>query len=309
MKKTTLGYQALFSVICVLLLTSPVAGDVVGIFFDSEVPQSEFAASEIQTALEGKRHTAELKPLSELNVDYPEKKIVLCLASDSAACEVLSLQGSSTISGLGEQAYALRTATKGPKSYWVLGGDAGGLMYGGLQLAENIRFHDMSKTYNSQEAPYIKNRGVKYNLPLDARVPTYVGYGEKSLSQAFGGDAAKEAIPAAWDMAYWEDWFDEMARARFNVLSIWNSHPFPALLDMEEAIEDVQGFDGYAKKMSPAEKVAFWQKVMAYGKGRGFKIYFITWNIYTYGAEGHWENYADTWTGCSWRGHAENSGF
>jgi hypothetical protein len=55
---------------------------------------------------------------------------------------------------------------------------------------------------------------------------------------------------------------------------------------MEEAVEDVQGFDGYSKKMSPAEKVAFWQKVMAYGKGRGFKIYFITWNIYTYGAEG-----------------------
>ena len=144
----------------------------------------------------------------------------------------------------------------------------------------------MSETYNSQEAPYIKNRGVKYNLPLDARVPTYVGYGDKPLSQAFGGDAAKKAIPAVWDMAYWEDWFDEMARARFNVLSIWNSHPFPALLDMEEAVEDVQGFDGYAKKMSPAEKVAFWQKVMAYGKGRGFKIYFITWNIYTYGAEG-----------------------
>ncbi|WP_146599216.1 hypothetical protein [Novipirellula aureliae] len=270
----------------VLLLTSPVAGDVVGIFFDSEVPQSEFAASEIQTALQGKGHTAELNPLSELSVDYAEKKIVLCLASDGIACEVLSLQGSSTISGLGEQAYALRTATKGPKSYWVLGGDADGLMYGGLQLAENIRFHDMSKTYNSQEAPYIKNRGVKYNLPLDARVPTYVGYGEKSLSQAFGGDAAKEAIPAVWDMAYWEEWFDEMARARFNVLSIWNSHPFPALLDMEEAVEDVQGFDGYAKKMSPTEKVAFWKKVMAYGKSRGFKIYFITWNIYTYGAEG-----------------------
>jgi len=97
--------------------------------------------------------------MSELNADYPDKKIVLCLASDGVACEVLSLQCSSTISGLGEQAYALRTATKGPKSYWVLGGDTGGLMYGGLQLAENIHFHDMSKTYNSQEAPYIKNRG------------------------------------------------------------------------------------------------------------------------------------------------------
>ena len=93
MKKTTLGYQALFSVMCVLLLTSPVAADMVGIFFDSDVPQSEFAASEIETALQVKDHTAELKPLSEWSADYPEKKIVLCLASDNDTCEVLNEKG------------------------------------------------------------------------------------------------------------------------------------------------------------------------------------------------------------------------
>jgi hypothetical protein len=221
-----------------------------------------------------------------LSPEYPHQKIVLSLADDSTACQVLSVQGSSTISGLGEQAYAIRTATKGPKSFWVLGGDVNGLMYGGLQLAENIRFNGLSGTYNCQEAPYIKNRGVKYNLPLDVRLPTYHGSGFKPDIKGFLGDAAKNAIPSVWDIKYWQEWFDEMARQRFNVISIWNCHPFPGLLDMEEAIQDVQGFDGYAKKMSAAEKVAFWQKVMAYGKGRGFQIYFITWNIYTYGAEG-----------------------
>jgi len=272
--------------ILVLLLTSFGFADVVGIFYDSTVAQSDFAASEIQMALQGKNHTAELKPLSELSPDYSHQKIVLSLAADSAACQVLSIQGGATLSGLGEQAYALRTTTKGGRSYWVLGGDVNGLMYGGLQLAENLRFNGLSETYNTQEAPYIKNRGVKYNLPLDARSPTFFGSKYKSLPKCFGGDAARKAIANVWDMKYWEDWFDEMARARFNVISIWNTHPFPALLDMEEAIQDVQGFDGYSKKMTAAEKVAFWQKVMAYGKSRGFKIYFITWNIYTYGAEG-----------------------
>ncbi len=269
-----------------LLLVPAATADVVGIFYDGTVPQADFAAKEIMEALRGTDHQAEPEPLSELGPDYPNQKIVLSLATDSAAGQVLSIQGGATLSGLGEQAYALRTTTKGGKSYWVLGGDVNGLMYGGLQMAENIRFNGLAGTYNSQETPYIKNRGVKYNLPLDARVPTYVGYGDKPLSKAFGGDAAKKAIPSVWDMTYWEDWFDEMARARFNVLAIWNSHPFPALLDMDEAAQDVQGFDGYAKKMSAAEKVAFWQKVMAYGKGRGFQIYFITWNIYTYGTEG-----------------------
>lgn len=270
----------------ILLLSSTGFADIVGVFYDKNIPQSNFAASEIKVALQGRDHTAELKPLSELAPEYPHKKIVLSMASDKVACQVLSIQGGATISGLGEQAYALRTATRGARSYWVLGGDLNGLMYGGLQLAENIRFDGLSKKYNCQESPYIKSRGVKYNLPLDARIPTYVGYAYKSLSKAFGGDAAKKAIPAVWDMTYWEDYFDEMARARFNVVSIWNSHPFPALLDMEEAAQDVEGFDGYSKKMSAAEKVDFWKNVMAYGKGRGFQIYFVTWNIYTYGAEG-----------------------
>jgi len=286
MKKQSFIDRPFFCFLSVLLLASVTCADVVGVFYDSEVPQSDFAAREIQTALQGKNHTAELKPLSELSPDYLHQKIVLSLASDSAATQVLSVQGGATLSGLGEQAYALRTTTKGGRSYWVLGGDFNGLMYGGLQLAENIRFDGLAETYNCQEAPYIKNRGVKYNLPLDARVPTYVGYAYKPLSRAFGGDAAKKAIPAVWDMTYWEDWFDEMARARFNVISIWNCHPFPALLDIEESVQDVQGFDGYAKKMSAAEKVAFWQKVMAYAKGRGFQVYFITWNIYTYGVQG-----------------------
>ena len=125
---------------------------------------------------------------------------------------------------------------------------------------------------------------VKLVIIRSSDVPTYVGYGDKPLAKAFGGDAAKKAIPAVWDMTYWEDWFDEMARARFNVLAIWNSHPFPALLDMEEAAQDVQGFDGYGKKMSPAEKVAFWQKVMQRAADRGIAIYFFTWNMCPNGA-------------------------
>ena len=218
MERPSNACHPFYCIMLVLLLASITHANVVGVFYDSTVPQSDFAASEIKTALHGKDHTVELKPLSELSTEYPNQKIVLSLAAHSAAGQVLSIQGGATLSGLGEQAYALRTTTKGGKSYWVLGGDVSGLMYGGLQMAENIRFNGLAGTYNSQESPYIMNRGVKYNLPLDARVPTYVGYGDKPLSKAFGGDAAKKAIHSVWDMTYWEDWFDEMARARFNVI-------------------------------------------------------------------------------------------
>ncbi|QDU89003.1 hypothetical protein Pla175_23880 [Pirellulimonas nuda] len=285
LQRAVAGYRV-HCIVLLLSLTSAGSAEVVDVYCDSTVPQSDFAASEIQLALKRKGFDSERKPLAELNPDDPHSKIVLGQADNRALRKVLSDRDGKFPSELGEQAYAIRTTKESVRAYWVLGGDANGLMYGGLQLAENIRHHGLTKAYDCEESPYIKNRGVKYNLPLDLRVPTYHGYGYKTHREAFAGDAAKHAIPAAWDMSYWEDWFDEMARDRFNVISIWNCHPFPALLDMEESIQDVQGSEGYSKEMSPAEKVAFWKGVTAYAKGRGFQVYFITWNIYTYGAEG-----------------------
>ncbi|MGJ8640310.1 MAG: hypothetical protein ACSHYA_13055 [Opitutaceae bacterium] len=257
---------------------------VVELFYDKTLPQSEFAASEVRQALESKNHSVELKSLTSFSAQSKNSKVILALEDDSDLKNKLMNQGGDVPTNLGEQAYALRTTSQPTLTYWVLGGDANGLMYGGLQLAENIRSKDLEEKYKSQEAPHIKNRGVKYNLPLGLRLPTYFGPRFKPDAETFYGDAAKEAIPHVWDMSYWEDWFDEMARNRFNVISIWNCHPFPGMLDMEESVQDVEGFNGFHKKMSAAEKVEFWKQVMAYGKGRGFKIYFVTWNIYTYGA-------------------------
>jgi len=51
------------------------------------------------------------------------------------------------------------------------------------------------------------------------------------------------------------------------------------------AIQGVKGYglnDGEVEinKMTIDEKNKFWQQVMKYGKGRGFDIYFCTWNIF-----------------------------
>ena len=56
-----------------------------------------------------------------------------------------------------------------------------------------------------------QKRGVKYNLPLDLRLPTYFGPRFKPLPIP-SRRRAKEAIPDVWDMDYWKEWFDEMAR-------------------------------------------------------------------------------------------------
>jgi len=257
-------------------------GETIGIFYNLNTPQLEFAAGDIKTALEAKRLTVEIKDLSTLSEKYTQKKVVISLASNTKVTALLTAQGGSAANSPGEQAYALRTTTTPQMSYWVLGGDDNGAMYGGLQIAENILFNGFGGQHNEEESPHLKNRGIKFNIPLDRKSPTYY--------YSTDGTSHKVAIKHVWDMNFWTTWFDEMARHRYNVLSLWSPHPFTSMLNMEDEYPGIaiQGVTGYGDNdeeiqindMTIDEKVDFWRKVMKYGKGRGFGTYFCTWNIF-----------------------------
>lgn len=260
----------------------PASAETVGIFYDSGSGQAVFAANEIKNTLTGRAFTVELSDLTKLTAGYPNKKIVITLVSNASAIAQMVSEGGTAASGLGEQAYALRTTAAPQKSYWILGGDANGAMYGGLQIAENLKSGSFLETYSSQESPYILKRGIKLNLPMDLRSPTYSGNNN--------GTSHQNAIPNTWDLSFWTSWFDEMARNRYNVVSVWTDHPFTAMVKMPDypnaALTDVQGYNGFSKAMTIDQKIAFWKQIMAYAHSRGFGFYLINWNIYTHGATG-----------------------
>jgi len=270
--------------ICIVAFANPtkVFAETVGVFFDSNVAQIKFAANDVKTALESKGFQCEMNQLSALNAKYDKKKVIIALASDGNVAKLLNTQGGTVPSGLGEQAYGIRTTNSPQKSYWVLGGDVNGAMYGGLQIAENIKFDGYTETYNTQESPSILKRGIKLNLPFDEKAPTY-----ESNSK---GTSYQNAIPHVWDITFWQEWFDEMARNRYNYVSVWNNHPFTSLVILPEypdlAIQDVTGFDGYSKKMSIEEKIEFWRQVMKLAHERGFEFMFFNWNVWVSNADG-----------------------
>lgn len=261
--------------------------EIISIFYQIDVPQLEFAAGDILKALESKGLSVEIKDLSQLTGDFNGKKVVLALANNTEIKTLLTAQGGSDVTGLGEQAYALRTTANPYLSYWVLGGDENGAMYGGLQIAEYISFKGFNQTYNEEDTPYLKQRGVKFNIPLDKDSPTYF-YGNDGTSH-------KLAIRHVWDIDFWKTWFDEMARHRYNVLSLWSPHPFTSMVNMEDeypgiAINGVTGYniDGNEvniNNMTIDDKIEFWRQVMKYGRERGFGTYFCTWNIFLSTAE------------------------
>ncbi len=185
----------------------------------------------------------------------------------------------------------------------IIGTDAAGAMYGGLEVAEQLGIGGPAKVKSHSQQPAMGMRGIKFNIPLDVRTPSYTDM----------GDAGQFNIPHMWDFDFWKAFIDEMALHRYNYLSLWNLHPFPSLVKVPEypdiALDDVKRAVGLTKKhydgrgqnfdaeeildktetlmeMTIDQKIEFWRKVMRYGKERNVDIYFVTWNVFDYGTEG-----------------------
>jgi len=202
------------------------------------------------------------------------------------------------------QSYSIRRRVDGSQTTWqVLAPDPVGAMYGGLDLAEAVRLGTLDQLADADRSPHVERRGIKFNAPLDLRTPSY---SDNSTS-------AQANIPEMWSLDFWHEFLDTMARNRFNVLSLWNLHPFPSLVRVPEypdvALHDVlrtrvplddtytmSGNDMFrpmlmervevVRKMSIDDKIAFWRDVMRYAHQRGIEVYWFTWNIFTFGATG-----------------------
>jgi hypothetical protein len=163
-------------------------------------------------------------------VDFAEAEI-------SAAAKAMSVAGPHVVfridSALGAQAYRLSRSPDGTAV--VTGGDAPGEMYGGLDIAEGVRLGTLSELVSDPRlhTPHILNRGIKFNVPLDFRTPTY---SDRNTS-------SQDNIPEMWSMDFWHEFIDEMARDRYSVLSLWSEHPFPSMVKVPEfpdvALNDV----------------------------------------------------------------------
>jgi len=204
-------------------------------------------------------------------------------------------------SGMGPQAF--RIQREGDRAIRIVCGDSLGAMYGGLELAEMISLGGgLHAVQEKARKPYVFRRGLKFNIPFDARSPSYDDT----------GTAAQENIPVMWDFTFWSRFLDTMARNRYNVLTLWTNHPYPGLVKLDKypgiGYDDVcilaetvdTGTDRHfdkldiydpsnfkvVKKISLAEKIAFWNRVFDHAKARGIEIYIFHWNIYTFGAKG-----------------------
>jgi hypothetical protein len=94
----------------------------------------------------------------------------------------------------------------------ITANDDAGAMYGTLEIAEQLRsgkkFKDIEDKFDN---PKLSIRAIKFNLPW---------------SPYRTGKVMEQHYEVCRDLNFWQAFLDEMAINRFNVLSLWNVHPF-----------------------------------------------------------------------------------
>jgi hypothetical protein len=191
----------------------------------------------------------------------------------------------------------------GSRHIAVLSKDDAGSMYGGLELAEQIRARGPEGVTDTRRNPYMPLRGTKFNIPLDLRTPSYTDM----------SDSAQANIETMWDFEFWRAYLDQLARDRYNFVSLWNLHPFPSMVKVPEfplvALDDVWrskaafeedystrtvgivtlamlGNKEIVKRLTIDQKIDFWRQVMQHARDRNIAVHVVTWNIFTYGVDG-----------------------
>ena len=130
----------------------------------------EFAAEEIRREATAKGMT--------LGEDAKATRICIAVENDAKAAA---------------QGYNVRVQNEGGRRViTVRGTDAAGAMYGGLEIAEAIRVGTLDSLKDSAHKPHIARRGIKFNIPLDLRTPSYTDC----------SDAAQANIPVMWEREF-----------------------------------------------------------------------------------------------------------
>ena len=147
------------------------------------------------------------------------------------------------------------------KKIVIKGGDGAGIIYGAYTLVEDFRNGvSLQNIKRKTEKPRLAFRGIKYDLPWD----TY--------RHSYALDQHQETCS---DVAYWKSFLDMMVENRFNVLTLWNLHPYTFMIKPKNFPE--------ASPWSETE-MAEWKNlfgsIFKMAHERGIETYVVPFNIF-----------------------------
>ncbi|MBW2962095.1 hypothetical protein [Mesonia aestuariivivens] len=147
---TSLSYILSLNLIFVFLSSWAKPQQNITISADTSSPQIQFAVTHIQNALTKKGMSSQI-------------------TQSKSARIIFSIDANEN--GIEKEGFILRNILKNQIKITAL--DEAGAMYGGLELAEQIAIYGLNGVKETTQHPYMAMRGPKFNIPLDARSPSY----------------------------------------------------------------------------------------------------------------------------------------
>ncbi|MCU7550165.1 hypothetical protein OCK74_13660 [Chitinophagaceae bacterium LB-8] len=204
------------------------------LIFDPSLPQSTYAAERLKNSL--------LHHGYALQKEQAEYQISLDTSDHQLGTEAFSIQ----LEG---------------KKIIIHGGDARGLIYGALSLAEDINNGiRLQQIKPKSERPNLMFRGIKFDLPWD----TY--------RHSYALDLHQETCK---DLNYWKEFLDMMVENRFNALTLWNLHPYTYLIRPKN-FPEASPF--HEKEMKEWQHL--FRSIFQMARERGIDTYLVPFNIF-----------------------------
>lgn len=218
------------------LLANPSLAQQVTLVFDNAHPPAAYAARKLGEALK-----AEGYKLSQSRNNY-DHLISLGVHAQALQPEAFSIRPEGRVIS-------------------IYGGDDRGLIYGALALAEKLRHGARLETIQADEQkPQLAFRGIKYNVPWETYRPS---------------SALDQHYKTARDPKYWEAFLDMMVENRFNVISLWNTHPYSFMMKPKNFPE---ASPWSAKERAEWEKL--YRSILRMAKERALDTYIVHWSIF-----------------------------
>lgn len=212
----------------------------VGIAFDTTNKPVQFAVSHL---------TSELRQSGQVVTVLP--------VTSSVAAIVIQLLPKSVNDPLQEEGYQIRY-DKGQLRITAV--SSTGAMYGVLDVAEQLQMGKTWQTLTPRKAnPHFTVRALKVNLPW---------------SSYRSGAAMAIHTEVCRDLTYWQRLLDQMAENRFNVLSLWNIHPFSFMVKPTN-FPKANNFSD----QEMADWKRFWTRLFRMARARGIEPHIVNWNI------------------------------
>lgn len=228
--------KLVMTLLAIIMMTGTAYAKSVYIVHDALLPQSDYASRRLATALESQGYSVVNSPRG---YDY----LISIAVNDHK---------------LRPEAYTIKPEGR---HVTVYGGDARGMVYGVLALADDLRRGvALDEVQARTEAPRLPFRAIKHNFPWDSYRQS------KALDQH---------LATTRDPAYWEAFLDMMAENRFNSLTLWNLHPWTYMIRPRN-FPEASPFNN--KEMEEWRHLH--HEIFRMARERGIDTYLVPWNIY-----------------------------